>query len=51
MGIFAVAFELVDDLDRPACAWVSDPLRPDRSVQGTLGEVIYERHKALGLLD
>jgi hypothetical protein len=51
MGTFGVGFQLVDDLDRIDWAWVSDPLHPDRNANGPLGEVIYARHRALGLLD
>lgn len=50
MGVFAVAFLLADDLDRTDWAWVSDPIDPSRSFEGRLGEVIYARHEALGLL-
>jgi len=51
MGIFGVAFQLAADLDRVDWAWVSDPIDPTRGVDGPLGEVIYARHQALGLLD
>ena len=51
MGTFGVGFQLADDLDRVDWAWVSDPRHPDRNADGPLGEVIYARHRALGLLD
>jgi hypothetical protein len=51
MGTFGLGFQLAGDLDRTDWAWVSDPLHPDRNVDGPLGEVIYARHQALGLLD
>jgi hypothetical protein len=50
LGAFSVPFLLEADLDRTDWAWVSDPVEPSHSVSGTLGEVIYARHKALGLL-
>jgi len=50
MGVFGLGFQLVDDLDRGDWAWVSDPHHPDGNAAGRLGEVIYARHQALGLL-
>lgn len=51
MGVFTSAFQLADDLDRTDWAWVSDPIDPRRNADGSLGVVIYARHKALGYLD
>lgn len=51
MGFFGATFQLTDDLDRPDWAWVSDPIDPSRNAGGPIGQVIYVRHKALGLLD
>lgn len=50
LGIFTVPFALAYDLKGADLAWVSDPLDASRSCSGTLGRVIYERHRALGYL-
>ena len=50
MGIHGIGFPLADDLDRTDWAWVSDPVDAQRSAQSSLGQVIYLRHRALGLL-
>lgn len=50
LGVFTVPFALADDLKRIDLAWVSDPVDPSRSCSGTLAEVVYQRHRALGYL-
>jgi len=51
MGIFAVAFSLVNDLDRTDWGWVADPLDVSADAEGSLARVIYARHLAAGLLE
>lgn len=46
VGILTIRFALAGDLKGADLAWVSDPLDPRRSFSGTLGEVVYERHRA-----
>lgn len=50
LGVFTVRFALGDDLQGTDLAWVSDPLDPSRSFSGSLRQVVYERHRALGYL-
>jgi len=50
LGVFTVRFALADDLQGADLAWVRDPLDPSRSFSGSLGQVVYERHRALGYL-
>jgi hypothetical protein len=51
LGILGVGFVLTGDLDRSDWAWVADPLDAAADARGPLGEVIYARHRAVGLLD
>lgn len=45
MGIFVVRMSLGDDMEGIDRAWVSDPVDPARSVEGTLREVVGLRNK------
>jgi hypothetical protein len=50
MGIFTVRFLLAADCANVDLTVVSDPINQAHSAKGTLAQVIYQRHKALGLL-
>ena len=43
LGVFALRFDLGTDLAPIDAVWVSDPLSPTDSAQGTLGEVLVSR--------
>ncbi len=43
MGAFVIRLKLADDLADIDCAWVSDPIDPQRSVEGSLGMVVAQR--------
>ena len=43
IGTFVITLELTDDLADANLAWVSDPLKPDRSAEGRIDAVVAKR--------